>query len=68
MANRNSRGDQRMSPEEQLKFNGWLKTNGVLGSILAIGILAMGFGGSQFSGTTQWGDAILKCYSVVEVT
>jgi hypothetical protein len=51
MANRSSRGDQRMSPEEQLKFNDrWLKTNATLGSILAIGILAMALAGLNSPG------------------
>ena len=58
MANRSSRGYQSMSPEEQLKFNGWLKTNAVLGSILAIGILAMALAGlnspGQPNGATQF--------------
>ena len=32
---------QRMSPEDQRKFDGWLKANAVLGFILFLGMLAM---------------------------
>jgi hypothetical protein len=44
MANRISY--QKMSPNEQREFNRWLKANTILGSILAIGMLAMALAGS----------------------
>jgi hypothetical protein len=50
MANRSSRGDQKMSPKEHREFNSWLKTNAILGSILAIGMIAMALAGSNSSG------------------
>ena len=46
MANQSSRIDQKMSPKEQREFDRWLKTNAILGSILAIGMLAMALAGS----------------------
>ena len=53
MANRSSRGDQQMSPKEQREFNRWLETNAILGSILAIGMLAMALAGSNSAGPSD---------------
>jgi hypothetical protein len=53
MANRNSRGDQKMSPKEQREFNKWLETNAILGSILAIGMMAMALAGSNSAGQSD---------------
>ena len=53
MANRNSRGDQKMSPKEQREFNRWLKTNAILGSLLAIGMMAMALAGSNSAGRSD---------------
>jgi hypothetical protein len=44
---------QRMSPKEQREFNRWLKTNTILGSILAIGMLAMAVAGSDSAGRSD---------------
>ena len=51
MANRISY--QRMSPKEQREFNRWLKANTILGSILAIGMLAMALAGSNSIGRSD---------------
>jgi len=40
----------RMSPKELREFNKRLKANTILGSILAIGMLAIAFAGSSSSG------------------
>lgn len=40
----------KMTPKELREFNKWLKANTILGSILAIGMLAMAFAGSSSSG------------------
>ena len=53
MANRSSRIDQKMSPKEQREFDRWLKTNAVLGSILAIGMMAMALAGSNSAGRSD---------------
>jgi hypothetical protein len=53
MANRSSRGDQKMSPKEEREFNRWLETNAILGSILAIGMLAMALAGSNSAGRSD---------------
>ncbi len=37
---------QRLSPEDKRAFDRWLKTNAILGSILAVGILSMALAGS----------------------
>jgi hypothetical protein len=39
----------RMTPKELRDFNKWLTSNTILGSILAIGMLAMAFAGSDSS-------------------
>jgi hypothetical protein len=44
---------QRMSPKEQHEFNGWLKANAILGSILTIGMLAMAVAGSNSAGRSD---------------
>lgn len=36
---------QRLSPEAQLKFDRWLNANVILGSIVAVGMLAMAMAG-----------------------
>ncbi len=39
---------QNMSPEDQLTFNRWIRANAVVGSIFAVGMLAMALiGGSN---------------------
>ena len=53
MANQSSRIDQKMSPKEQREFDRWLKTNAVLGSILAIGMMAMALAGSNSAGQSD---------------
>ena len=53
MSNRSSRIDQKMSPKEQREFDRWLKTNAILGSILAIGMLAMALAGSNSAGRSD---------------
>ena len=45
--------DQKMSPKEQHEFDGWLKTNAVLGSILTIGMMAMALAGSNSAGRSD---------------
>jgi hypothetical protein len=42
-----SRELQNMSPEDQLTFDGWVRANAVVGSIFAIGMLAMAVMGSN---------------------
>jgi len=42
-----SRELQNMSPEDQLTFDGWIRANAVVGSIFAIGMLAMAVVGSN---------------------
>ena len=34
---------QKMSPEDQRRFDRWLQSNAIFGSIFAIGLLAMAF-------------------------
>ena len=41
------------SPKEQREFNGWLSSNAILGSILAIGMLAMALAGSNSAGRSD---------------
>jgi hypothetical protein len=41
MGRRTSREQQRMSPEDRRRFDGWLKANVVVGFILFLGMLAM---------------------------
>ena len=41
------------SPEEQREFNRWLTSNTILGSILAIGMLAMALAGSNSGGRSD---------------
>ena len=41
------------SPKEQREFNGWLSSNAILGSILAIGMLAMALAGSNSAGQSD---------------
>ena len=41
MGRRTSREQQRMSPEDRRRFDGWLKSNVVVGFILFLGMLAM---------------------------
>ena len=53
MANRSARGGQKMSPKEQREFNRWLTSNTILGSILAIGMLAMALAGSNSAGRSD---------------
>ena len=53
MANRSSRIDQKMSPKEQREFDRWLKTNAILGSILAVGMMAMALAGSNSAGRSD---------------
>ena len=53
MANQSSRIDQKMSPKEQREFNRWLKTNAILGSLLAIGMMAMALAGSNSAGRSD---------------
>ena len=42
-----SRELQNMSPEDRLTFDGWIRANAVVGSIFAIGMLAMAVMGSN---------------------
>jgi len=42
-----------MSPKEQREFNKWLETNAILGSILAIGMMAMALAGSNSAGQSD---------------
>ena len=44
---------QRLSPEDQHTFKRWLKTNAILGCILAVGMLAMALAGSRSVGRTD---------------
>jgi hypothetical protein len=44
---------QRLSPEDKRAFDRWLKTNAILGSILAVGMLAMASAGSGSRGPTD---------------
>ena len=53
MADRSSRIDQKMSPKEQREFDRWLKTNAILGSILAIGMMTMALAGSNSAGPSE---------------
>jgi len=53
MANQSSRIDQKMSPKEQREFDRWLKTNAILGSILAVGMMAMALAGSNSAGRSD---------------
>ena len=41
MVRNTSREYQRMSPEDQRRFDGWMKANAVLGFILFLGMEAM---------------------------
>ena len=41
MVRNTSREYQRMSPEDQRRFDGWMKANAVLGFILFLGMVAM---------------------------
>jgi hypothetical protein len=41
---------QALSPADQRKFDGWLDANLILGSILAVGILAMALAGYTSAG------------------
>ena len=41
------------SPKEQREFNRWLTSNTILGSILAIGMLAMALAGSNSAGRSD---------------
>ena len=41
------------SPKEQREFNRWLTSNTILGSILAIGMLAMALAGSNSAGQSD---------------
>jgi hypothetical protein len=41
---------QPLSPEDQRKFDGWLRANLILGSIFAVGMLAMAWSGSNSVG------------------
>jgi hypothetical protein len=41
------------SPKEQREFNSWLSSNAILGSILAIGMLAMALAGSNSAGRSD---------------
>jgi hypothetical protein len=43
-------GFWRHDPRNSREFDGWLEANAVLGSILAIGILAMAFAGLRSAG------------------
>jgi hypothetical protein len=51
VANEMSR--HKMTPKELREFNKWLKCNTILGSILAIGMLAMAFAGSNSLGRSD---------------
>ena len=42
-----------MTPKELREFNKWLQANTILGSILAIGMLAMAFAGSNSLGRSD---------------
>jgi hypothetical protein len=44
MVRNTSREYQRMSPEDQRRFDGWMKANAVLGFILFLGMVAMAWG------------------------
>jgi hypothetical protein len=41
------------SPKEQREFNRWLTSNTILGSILAIGMMAMALAGSNSAGQSD---------------
>ena len=41
MVRNTSREYQRMSPEDQRRFDGWMKANAVLGFVLFLGMVAM---------------------------
>jgi hypothetical protein len=52
-----SREYQELSPEDQRKFDGWLKANAILGSILASALLATALAGlysSPPNGATEF--------------
>ena len=55
--------DPRNAPE----FDGWLKANAVLGSILAIGILAMALAGLYSVGRLRRDDRIVQCQYPVQL-
>jgi hypothetical protein len=42
-----------MTPKDLREFNKWLQANTILGSILAIGMLAMAFAGSNSLGRSD---------------
>jgi hypothetical protein len=44
---------QKMSVEDQIEFDRWLKTNAVVGSIFAAAVLVMAFVGAQSSGSAD---------------
>jgi|RhiMethySRZTD1v2_1073278.scaffolds.fasta_scaffold2199878_2 hypothetical protein len=44
---------QRLSPEDKRTFDRWLRTNAILGPILAVGMLAMALAGSGSVGRTD---------------
>ncbi len=51
---------QNMSPEDQLTFNRWIRANAVVGSIFAVGMLAMALIGSNpvgHAGTVMTGSS-----------
>jgi hypothetical protein len=44
---------QRMSPEDQRRFDGWMKANAVLGFILFLGMVAMALATATNSPTSS---------------
>jgi hypothetical protein len=44
---------QRMSPEDQRRFDGWMKANAVLGFILFLGMVAMALATTTNSPTSS---------------
>ena len=53
MASNTSREYQRMSPEDQRRFDGWMKANAVLGFVLFLGMVAMALATTTNSPTSS---------------
>jgi hypothetical protein len=41
---------ERMSPEDQRTFNRWISANAILGTVFAVGMLAMAVAGTNSTG------------------
>jgi hypothetical protein len=58
---------QRMSVQDQIQFDRWLKANAVVASIFAVAVVAMAFVGAQNSGPDHASAATIKTASKNEL-